>query len=102
MRARRFTGRILALARFSELGASSCGKARKRLERLKRVERALARTVNPFALLEDAALWASVARGQPFSVPQQTAEEGSLVAQIKRAMMAAAQAAPRCAKTSVS
>jgi hypothetical protein len=37
-------------------------KARYRLERSKREELALARSVNPFALPEDAHLWASVAK----------------------------------------
>lgn len=43
-------------------------KARKRQERLKREEWAMARTVNPYALPEDAHHWASVAREQGVTV----------------------------------
>jgi hypothetical protein len=49
---------------FPNLVRARAAKARYRLERLKREEWALARSVNPFALPEDAHLWASVAREQ--------------------------------------
>jgi hypothetical protein len=45
---------------FANLVLARAAKARYRLERLKREELALARSVNPFALPEDAQLWASV------------------------------------------
>ena len=79
---------------FPNLVRARAAKARKQLERLQREEWALARSVNPFALPQDAALWASVAReqrGQP-SPRRQTAREGSLVEEIRRARAAAAQA----------
>jgi hypothetical protein len=47
---------------FPNLVLARAAKARYRLERLKREEFALARSVNPFALPEDAHLWASVAK----------------------------------------
>ena len=47
---------------FPNLVRPRAAKARYRLERLKREELGLARTANPFALPEDAQLWASLAR----------------------------------------
>jgi hypothetical protein len=47
---------------FPNLVRAGAAKARYRLARLKREEWALARSVNPYALPEDAHLWASVAR----------------------------------------
>jgi hypothetical protein len=53
---------------FPNLVRARAAKARFRLERLKREEWALARSVNPYALPEDAHLWASVAREQGLTV----------------------------------
>jgi hypothetical protein len=50
-------------------------KARYRLERLKPEEWALARTANPFALPQDAHLWASVAREQGLTVRKDLASD---------------------------
>ena len=47
---------------FPNLVRARAAKARKREERLKRETLQLARRANPFALPEDAELWASVAR----------------------------------------
>jgi hypothetical protein len=77
---------------FPNLVRARTAKARYRLERLKQEEWALARSVNPYALPEDAALWASVARNQSFPARLRTAQEGSLVEQIRRARTAAAHA----------
>ena len=78
---------------FPNLVRARAAKARYRLERLQREELAIARSVNPYALPEDAHLWASVATGQFSPAPVRTTSEGSLVTQIKRARAAAAQAA---------
>jgi len=49
---------------FPNLVRARAAKARKREARIKRETLELARRVNPFALPEDAELWASVARGK--------------------------------------
>jgi hypothetical protein len=56
--------RFWAALGWPNLVLARAAKARKRQERLKREEWALARAVNPYALAEDAHHWATIAREQ--------------------------------------
>jgi hypothetical protein len=60
--------RFWAAQGWPNLVLARAAKARKRQERLKREEWALARAANPFALPQDAPHWASVAREQGITV----------------------------------
>lgn len=60
--------RFWAALGWPNLVRARAAKARKRLERLKREEWALARMVNPLALPHDAHHWAIVARQQGITV----------------------------------